>query len=310
LPADERIRIYQEALGLFAKGQNAHQTWKRVSSSNDIKLHRNTVYLWTKGDRDPSKKYLGRVISGPSPELSYVIMAAKGDGCSGKRPNGVKGHLYVTDFRVRDKDFAEEFASSASFALHRATPYKVKVSDQGFCSVAIRSKMLFEIIGGTSIAPLRRYVENSRDTMISGIRGFFDAEGGPSVGINHRGEFLAAISAANSNLDILQYLKGLLRRLEIYSRVSVNAYPAHWAVINGRAIFFAKSTHTLFISRIEDVKSFIRTVGSSIERKSQKLNDITKVLEEKARDRANTWLSIYQKDDKGEYRRKAQLSQG
>src|SRR5260370_16428367 len=123
LPAEERIRTYHEALRVFARGENAYQTWRRVSSSNDVKLHRNTVYFWTIGKRDPSKKHLGRVISGPSPELSCAIMAAKGDGCTGKRDQGVKGQQYVTDFRVREKDFAEEFASSARSALHPLSPH-------------------------------------------------------------------------------------------------------------------------------------------------------------------------------------------
>jgi hypothetical protein len=103
--AEERIAIYRGAMTLHATGENAYQIWKRVSLLNHVKLHRNTVYFWTVGKRDSSKKYLGRVISSPSPQLSYVVMAAKGDGCSGMRRNGVKGYLYVMDFRVRGKGF-------------------------------------------------------------------------------------------------------------------------------------------------------------------------------------------------------------
>jgi intein-encoded DNA endonuclease-like protein len=267
-------------------------------------LFRNTVYSWTVGERDPSKKYLGRVISVPSPQLSYVIMAAKGDGCSGMRRNGVKGYLYVTDFRVRDKDFAEEFAASASYALHRSSPYKVNVSDSGFYLVSVKSKMLYEIMEKTSITSLKQYIESSRDSIVSAVRGLFDAEGGPGVSINYRGEFNATISAANSNVNILRYTKRLSNKLGIFSRLRVNAYPAHWSSINGRSIFFAKPTHALIIARIADVEKFIRVVGSGISRKQQKMNDILLVLQSETRERANTWLASYHKNGKGEYERK------
>ena len=291
----------------FGRTHNVTKTWRMIGRLYSIEIGLETVRNWTNGKRNPSRKFHGRLISSPSSDLAYVIMAAKGDGCSGKRTNGRKGFLYNIEFRVKDSDFANRFAKSASLALNRARPYRIRKDSRGFSYVLIHSKALYEILRSIPFSPTHcfRYLESTHAITQEAIRGFFDAEGGPTAAINSRDEFLAEVVAANSELSMVELVKSLLNREGIPSRIEVNRAPPHVGTIGGRVVLFAKPTHYIRISRISAVLKFIDLIGSSIRRKALKLRDIKECLKLRARDRAKAWRARYYKNGKGEYKRKA-----
>ncbi len=302
---EERIDIHKQAMEFYSQTHDVPRTWRMVRRLRDVSVGLETVRSWVKKEKSPVRKFHGRIITMASPSLAYVIMAAKGDGCAGRRENGEKGFLYNIELKVRDFDFANSFAMSASAALNRSHPYKIRVDKTGFCCVTIHSRALFELLGKipSSYLHCRRYLGSTHAISRMGIRGFFDAEGGPSVSVNNRGEFAGEIVAGNSNLKLIKLVQKLLRKEGIASTLLINKSPPHAANFNGRTVWFSKMTHMLRISRIPDVLRFVEIIGSGIGRKRVKLNDIKACLKLRARERVDAWLALYHKNDKGEYER-------
>lgn len=139
----------------------------------------------------------------PSEEFSFFLGAWLGDGWADQSDGGKRLRL-----KVRSRDFAEEFARSASVILHKANPYVAsQIQDENgiWYQVKVTSLLLYEL-ANRSFAELVRYIEPYPAGF---LRGFFTAEGNPSVAVSHdsgHAHLEVTICVSNTDLSIFTML--------------------------------------------------------------------------------------------------------
>jgi intein-encoded DNA endonuclease-like protein len=156
-------------------------------------------------------------------------------------------------------------------------------------------------------SPLRKLLELAFAFPRDFLRGFFDAEGHVDVGA--KGFFSFAAGAENSDRILLTKVRLLLRRkFGISSRINRKREAGSLKIIRGKSFRMRRTSHSLIIRRLEDLKRFDRLVGFSIKRKDQKLKDAIAILQKYGRKVASAeWAKLYLKHN-GEWIRRRQPS--
>jgi len=199
-----------------------------------------------------------------SPELSYVIGVRFGDACSNVNPS--KGN-YALELAVTDLDFAKEFNRCVTFALGKPKGYsifKVKGRDPRYKTlykIVAYSKRLLELFNDGWEEVVEKYP-------CCFIRGFADSEGSPICKTDRQAP---NILIENTDLKLLEYVRGLLSKLGIESAVF------HTNKKGDRKTFvFKKDCYRLVIRRFDSVVKYAEMIGFSIERKQKRLEELIK----------------------------------
>jgi len=117
---ESRTELYRLVLEMRRKGKSYRDIQKQILVKTGTHLSKSSISYWTRGIHEPSGS-LNSFKAEPSPELSYVIGVALGDG-------NTNVHEYHREIllSVTDQDFAQEFAKCLGMVLNKHDPYKVR----------------------------------------------------------------------------------------------------------------------------------------------------------------------------------------
>jgi intein-encoded DNA endonuclease-like protein len=225
----------------------------------------------------------------PSEELSFFIGAWLGDGWGDESDGGKRMLL-----KVRSFDFAKQFAGCATKILGKTNTYWVRrVVDKGgrWYLVKVTSFMLYEFVN-QSMEKLLAYVKQSP---MGFLRGFFTAEGNPSISIqrSHGGYLAVGLVVSNNDYALLDFARTLL--------LNTGFHPS------GIRLNVAKGTRTnigvanadgwlLSLSRITDAREFARKICFADSEKQTKLLEAISFVDTYGRrGAADVWLKHYEK---------------
>lgn len=206
-----------------------------------------------------------------TPERAYILGVMCGDGCifSGiAKKKQWEYYLYVVYLSVKDKDFIDEFIHcikmvygiSPSIYFRKRSQKNPKWSD--IWTAKITRKEIYQDLAtykfGTHNWRVPYEIKYSDDERIAAafLRGFYDSEGSVLKGPRNFG-----ISVVSTNLDGLQEIKELLKRLNIESS-KIGVDKRH-------------KNHTFYfpISKKSSIITFLNKIGFSIKRKRNKIKE-------------------------------------
>ena len=221
-------------------------------------MPKGTVSNWLLGTHNPANRLHRFFQAVPSPELSYVIGVVYGDGyVTEDKGNGIVG------FTNKDKSLLEHFLLCLSTIFNTEKAGRItKGTRYGVSKATIGSRLLALFLQ----KPLVEIAPFIEEYPASFLRGFFDAEGHATVTIG-RERLRASVGASNTDIEVLQYISGLLRdKFGISSRITVGREPLPTA-IRGRSVNFTKPVHRLSICRFCDLETFVTRIGFESRRK-------------------------------------------
>lgn len=194
-----------------------------------------------------------------SPALSYLLGVRYGDMGLYKRDSYGQ---YGATLNVKDRDFAEGYRKYLKQVIDR--PCRITEPKEGYFSVGVNSRHLYNFFK-LPLAVHTRYIEYQPALF---IRGFFDSEGNVPL-VAH----CTLVSATNTNLELLKYVRFLLRdSFNINSTIyAFDSYRKRIGKMRlnseGRLVVTRKMVYTLCINKIEDGRLFLDNIGFTIERK-------------------------------------------
>jgi len=295
IPPELAQALYLESLELAKRGLGGIRIARKLSNTYSLKICPGTIDHWIYDDRHPRLRNIFK--ERPSPALSYIIGANKGDGCTLVSSGCVK-------LEVTDKDFAEMFNAKMAelFSRERSNTVLVrKFKDERLPLFIVKysSRQLMKLLR----MPLKTLLKLAFAFPRDFLRGFFDAEGHVDVAIANN--LRLVVGAENSTKSLLQGTGRLLRQeLGIHSRIDRKRKAGTTKVIRGKSFVMKRTSFSLIIGRIEDVKLFAEKVGFSISRKIRKLRDALAIIASTPMSsRAETWKRIYSKK-RGEWARR------
>lgn len=279
---------------------------RRLKQSNwDLNLHTLMRALSARFPRLPSRETLKRYLTGvtspttsmnefepnPSEELSFFLGAWLGDGWADKSDGGKRLLL-----KVRSREFAEEFARSATKILSKTEPYKVReITDETgkWYLVKATSLKLYEFV----TQPFEKLTSCIEAHPIGFLRSFFTAEGNPTISVvQQKVAWKLTVDVCVSCTDS-EYLKLVRRLLEGLGYHPTNITTAGkigtWTNLSIR-----KKTEWQFrVLRPEEVREFAVRIGFADAQKQTKLEDAFDVLDNsKEVDVIPKWRERYQKE--------------
>jgi len=262
---------------------------RTLSETYSLNLCPGTINHWIYGDRKPRLRNIFREL--PSPALSYIIGANKGDGCTITKSGVVK-------LEVTDRDFAEEFNSCMAQLFSRAKPNRIltrrfDVKRLPLYIVKYSSVQLTSLLR----MPLRRILRLALVYPQDFLRGFFDAEG--SVDVSAKTLFRYQIGAENTNITLLREVKRVLQEeFGIQSVLDRKREPGAPKRIRGESFMTKRTSFAVLIRRLSGMRSFAVRIGFSIGRKQVKLQDAIRVLQLYGREGGSlAWNKIYYKSN-------------
>jgi intein-encoded DNA endonuclease-like protein len=241
-------------------------------------------------------------VAKPSEELSFFLGAWLGDGWADENDGGKRLLL-----KVRSYDFAKEFADCAAAILRKTDSYWVRrVIDKAgeWYLVKATSFQLYGFVN-QSLEELRTTIEPFPKGF---LRGFFTAEGNPSVSIEQtHGPYLGVgVVVANSDRELLEFSRGLLSKLGFHpGRLRLNIAEGERTNIG-----IARSPGWLLtLSRLGEARKFSKEIGFADSEKQAKLEDAISLVEDYGRlGAAREWPKSYEKRGKKWVRNAAPLT--
>ena len=216
-----------------------------------------TIKSWIAGTHSP----YGRVYQlprEPIPELAYLIGANFGDTSRCKNWR----HNYTIRLRVKDEDFAREFARAASVVLGK--PCKVWFDKKrGLWQTDVLSMLLYNLVT-KALSDLKAIIIHCSDCVAAFVRGFFDAEGCA----NNQG-----LTASNGNLGLLRYIRNLMAmcfNIEVTGPNKRGPAPGTRVQIKGRWVRVNLQNYIIRVRNVS-LSSFEKHVGFTIGRKREAL---------------------------------------
>jgi intein-encoded DNA endonuclease-like protein len=205
----------------------------------------------------------------PSEELAYVIGVKVGDGYVGKKSRVRKGYNDVMiGLEAKDREFVEEFARCLAKVLGRKQIGPRFRDGVGKYVVEVGSKTLYELLRKpVDLDRLKKYIEHCERCVAAFIRGFADSEG--SVDKNGR------IIIYNTNIELLIYVIGLLKRLDVEStgpKLNTRRGTIFYDPRTGKKYVANKDCYRIYIRSRSSV-SFYKHVGFTIRRKQIRLEN-------------------------------------
>ncbi len=272
------LELAKDGLGPARIASQLHQTYS-------LRVSPGTLRHWMVGDRRPQRRNI--FIHKPSKALSYIIGANLGDGCT-------LTEGWIVKLEVTDHDFAQTFNNCMAELFGRVSPNRILVRHSvgrlPMYIVKYSSEQLTRLLR----LPLRKLLELAFAFPREFLRGFFDAEGHVDVSVSEGLEL--RIGVDNSDLELLMQVRSLLKKLKIASRVERKREAGTIKVIRGETFAMRRTSHSVVIGRVADIKRFAEAVGFSIERKTLKLKDALSVIETyEPKSRTAMWKRLYTK---------------
>jgi intein-encoded DNA endonuclease-like protein len=267
LPRELRIKLYDEVNRLRVNGLTYNKIIEEIQRRYGVRLSKSHISYWLRGIHNP---YNGRYIPSiellrPSEELAYVIGVKVGDGYVARRRRAVKSYNRVRiGLKVKDREFAAEFGRCLAKVLGRQ-PIKPKYSSGKYVA-EVRSQTLYELLKKpVDLDGLKKYIEHCERCMAAFLRGFIDSEGS----VDKSGH----IRITNTDYELLEYVKDLLKRLGIES---TGPKPKHQ---QGTVARFRngnykrrKDGYYIYIRAGSNI-NFYKNIGFTIERKQKRLEN-------------------------------------
>ena len=289
-PISDRMKVYKLVRRLVdAKGfHGVADLGKELTTIGLTLPSKQTIRRWALAKASP---FSGKRMfnAQPSEELSFFIGAWIGDGWSDENDGGKRMLL-----KVRSYDFANEFATSAAKILQKTDSYWVRriVDETGmWYLVKVTSFMLYDFVN-QPLATLRKYIQPFPGGF---LRGFFTAEGNPTVSVAKRnGPLLdVGLDLSNSEYGLLDFCRLLLAALGYHpSRIRL-VQPAGTLTNLARA---TKPGWLLTLLRFDDTQLFAASIGFADTKKQEKLSDaIFLIRKHGSKGAAREWVNRYEK---------------
>lgn len=200
----------------------------------------------------------------PSPSLSYLIGVVFGDGSVNMMRRKTGRSNYNIDLDVKDRDFIDIFNDALHDILGKY--YSVNQYD-GRYQVRGQSKVLYFLLKDKNLGSLRKFIDPFPADF---IRGFADSEGSICL-YNNNGYKGARIDLANTNHEVMAFIKSLLQSLNIRAHFHERPISKTTTKRDGSVIIPRKPIYQVAIHDKTSIKIFAEEVGFSIGRKQNRL---------------------------------------
>ena len=217
-----------------------------------------TLYRWKNGKQIPP---LARWVPKLSNELAYIIGVLHGDGS-----------LYINEYNyriglgVKDYEFAETFSKNMARLLNKKVvkPYWNKANNEWV--VVYSSKAFYTWYKQQSLESLKQFIEYSKETVASFLRGLYDSEGNYYM----YKRIYNQIRLSNNDIELLKYVQYLLKKyfniITTEPHINVKAGTEH--KIRDEKMFKTKhDNYYIAICRKRLVQRFLNEIGFSITEK-------------------------------------------
>ncbi len=294
-PTLERIKSYEMLRRLVDEGvdDGPAAIVIRLREAGLQVPSRGTVQRWVHKRSSPSTS-MRTFEPVPSNELSFFVAAWIGDGWADEADGGKRMRL-----KVRSRSFAEEFARCASVILSKSKPYCVwTTEDEGgkWYNVKVTSLRLYEFVT-RPLTSLKSFISENPEGF---LRGFFTAEGCPSINISKlpsesgkklRLDIAAVVS--NCDIELLEYSRDLLSKLGYHpGKVRLN----HPKGKKTNLSVASKDNYLVTMGRFDELSAFADEVGFADSEKNAKLHEALELVGEAGSFRAaERWLELYVK---------------
>jgi len=258
-PLELRIKLYDEVHRLRCQGLSYTRIRDCIERQYGIKLSRGQISLWLRKVFTPKRriKILLEDVK-PSKELACIIGVIAGDG---HVRIDEKYRQYVLRLKCRDFEFAIKFKT----CLEMVAKCKARIIlRDGFYDVRGCSWALCNLLKKPlNLEKLQYYVEYCEETIAAFLKGFFDSEGT----VDKKG----FIYVSNSDLELLNYVKELLLKLNIKAAGPLLLLKNGTLFnINGNTYYRKRNVYCLYIRRGSQ-KRFTKLIGFTIRRKMSRL---------------------------------------
>jgi intein-encoded DNA endonuclease-like protein len=252
---------------------------------------RETIGHWALRDTSP---FTGKnlFVARPSEELSFFLGAWLGVGWADENDGGKRMRL-----KVRSESFANEFTYCASVILSKSSPYHAwTTSDEGglWYNAKVTSFALYEFVNH-SLDQLKGFILPYPRGF---LRGFFTAEGCPSVNVLKKSgpRLNVGVVVSNSDISLMKFCRDLLATLGFHpGKIRLNAAKGKKTNIS----IASMNSWLLTMSRLKEVRTFVDTIGFADTEKQQKVTQALRLIEELGVvDAGERWLQLYKKTGK------------
>ena len=197
----------------------------------------------------------------PSPELSYLIGAFKGDGSVYRSAAG----QYALSFSVKDLEFIQAVQNAIRKVVSKVPRiYKVKNHEFMLYKLMLSNKDLFTVLS-QPLTELKQIIDIYPTDF---LRGFFDAEGTAVTIFAHKRSWSwiqYRVSFYNTKKELLDLVRELLIRLGI-------APAPNYYVTIGNMGKTQKPCYVLSVYKKKSIARFMKLIVSSIPRKRLLVN--------------------------------------
>lgn len=287
-----RMKIYNDSITLARSGLSSYKIAEILSSKYKIKVSRSTIYRWIKNHNKPDGAFNNFTFK-KSKELSYVIGVLLGDGQIKIEP---KQYHYRLRLRVKDREFAEEFARCLQIILEKKTPCKIYTEKDR--TRGNRTRFVGEASSKILVRFLKRpwitLVQFAKPYTTDFLRGLFDSEGFTNISTTK--QFPVGIGMANTNLLLLRVVQSILKDdFQIKSHINLSVKKGTKVKIWNLPYEARKDLYTLNIHKFNHVKKFQKEIGFTILRKKNKLHDAIVLKDKDLENVSDVWKANYAK---------------
>ncbi len=256
---DERVKFYEIVKELASQGDSPTQIRDKLKRVLRTELDLSTISGWSTGKHSPFGR-VHQLCTEPIPDLAYLIGVDLGDT---SHRNGSWQHDYTTRLRVKDEDFAREFARAASKVLC-VRPTAVWLDKKtGLWQTDVNSILLYRFLN-RQLEDIKVHIEHCLKCTAAFLRGFFDAESG--VGNND-------LTVSNGLSDLMIYVQNLLRKYFLIDSTGPfrrGQPPGTMKIIKGRTVRVNMYSYVIRI-KSESLLTFEGSIGFTLQRKREAL---------------------------------------
>ncbi len=275
---EERLGLYERTLRLRKLG------YSYAKIGGILRVGKGAVISWVKVTKPERVNSYNPDLS-PSPDLSYLIGFYLGDGRSAGEQKKVR-------FKLADKA-QMEYINGLVAGLLRRQPKHIGM-DGPFYVVDYDSVVLSDYLE-SSLEELRACVVRFKRDF---LRGFFDAEGYASCGVNVRSKSTGAVfvGVANTKIGYLGLVRELLDSLGIRGNLRKTNEKGQLMTIRGGTWARRHDVYHLVIWRKDAVRRFHELVGFQNATKAGKLDDLVALIDMPYGERYAWFTSRYRKE--------------